>query len=104
MKNALYILFILLFVACDNPSGVVSELPPMTKTDMAGGVLYQANIRQYSKEGTFDTFANDLPKLKQMGVNILWLMPINPISTTKSKGPLGSYYAVADYTGVNPEF
>ena len=71
---------------------------------MAEGILYEANIRQYSKEGTFDAFAKDLPKLKQMGVNILWLMPINPISTTKSKGPLGSYYAVADYTGVNPEF
>jgi glycosidase len=39
-----------------------------------------------------------------MGVKILWLMPINPISTTKSKGPLGSYYAVSDYTKVNPEF
>jgi alpha-amylase len=105
MKNVLYILFILLFVACDNTSvPVVSELPPMTKTDMAEGILYEANIRQYSKEGTFDAFANDLPKLKQMGVNILWLMPINPISTTKSKGPLGSYYAVADYTGVNSEF
>jgi len=105
MKNALYILSILLFVACDNTSvPIVSELPPMTKTDMAEGILYEANIRQYSKEGTFDAFAKDLPKLKQMGVNILWLMPINPISTTKSKGPLGSYYAVADYTGVNPEF
>ena len=105
MKNILYVLFILLFVACDNPSApVVNELSPMTKTDMAQGILYEANIRQYSKEGTFDAFAKDLPKLQQMGVNILWLMPINPISTTKSKGPLGSYYAVADYTGVNPEF
>ena len=102
MKN---ILFILLFVACDNPSApVVNEFSPMTKTDMAQGIIYEANIRHYSKEGTFDAFAKDLPKLQQMGVNILWLMPINPISTTKSKGPLGSYYAVADYTGVNPEF
>ena len=105
MKKALYILYILLFVACDNSSApLVSELPLMTKTDMARGIICEANIRQYSKEATFDAFANDLPKLKQMGVNILWLMPINPISTAKSKGPLGSYYAVGDYTGVNPEF
>jgi len=106
VKNTIYIFFILLLlVACDNPSTpVVNELSPVTKMDMAQGILYEANIRQYSKEGTFDTFAKDLPKLQEMGVNILWLMPINPISTTKSKGPLGSYYAVADYTRVNPEF
>ena len=66
--------------------------------------MYEANIRQYSNEGTFNAFANDLPIIKKLGVKILWLMPINPISTTKSKGPLGSYYAVSDYTKVNPEF
>ena len=42
--------------------------------------------------------------LKELGVKIIWLMPINPISSTKSKGPLGSYYAVSDYKKVNPEF
>ncbi|MGA0212408.1 MAG: alpha-amylase family glycosyl hydrolase, partial [Flavobacteriaceae bacterium] len=79
-------------------------IAPITKLDIASAVLYEANIRQYSNEGTFSAFAEDLPKLKKMGVKILWLMPINPISTTKSKGPLGSYYAVSDYTKVNPEF
>jgi len=67
-------------------------------------VLYEANIRQYSIEGTFNAFSKDLDLIKELGVNIIWLMPINPISTTKSKGPLGSYYAISDYKKVNPEF
>jgi glycosidase len=80
------------------------SLEPITDQTIAHSVLYEANIRQYSEEGTFNAFAEDLPVLKEMGVKILWLMPINPISTTKSKGPLGSYYAVSNYTEVNPEF
>ncbi len=82
----------------------VKTLAPISEEVVAHSVLYEANIRQYSEEGTFNAFAQDLPVLKKMGVKILWLMPINPISTTKSKGPLGSYYAVSDYTKVNPEF
>ncbi|MBL6662273.1 MAG: alpha-amylase [Flavobacteriaceae bacterium] len=82
----------------------VKTLAPISEEVVAHSVLYEANIRQYSEEGTFNAFAQDLPILKKMGVKILWLMPINPISTTKSKGPLGSYYAVSDYTKVNPEF
>ena len=82
----------------------VKTLAPISEVVVAHSVLYEANIRQYSEEGTFNAFAQDLPVLKKMGVKILWLMPINPISTTKSKGPLGSYYAVSDFTKVNPEF
>lgn len=67
-------------------------------------VIYEANIRQYSEEGTFNEFTKDIPELKELSVKVLWLMPIYPISTTKSKGSLGSYYAVSDYKKVNPEF
>ncbi len=73
-------------------------------SDIENAVIYEANIRQYSPEGTFEAFTKDIPKLKELGVKILWLMPIYPISTTKSKGTLGSYYAVSDYTKINPEF
>ncbi|GAB2852158.1 alpha-amylase family glycosyl hydrolase [Pseudoduganella ginsengisoli] len=66
--------------------------------------LYQVNVRQYSKEGTFNAVTRDLPRLKKLGADILWLMPVNPIGKDKRKGTLGSYYAVSDYTGVNPEF
>ena len=66
--------------------------------------IYEVNIRQYTPEGTFNAFAEHLDRLNNMGVKMLWLMPIYPISTTKKKGSLGSYYAVSDYTAVNPEF
>jgi len=66
--------------------------------------IYEVNVRQYTKEGTFNAFAASLPRLKEMGVQILWFMPITPISVTDRKGRLGSYYAVQDYNKVNPEF
>ena len=66
--------------------------------------IYEVNVRQYSKEGTFKAFAKSLDRLKKMGVEVLWFMPINPISKKDRKGLMGSYYAVADYTATNPEF
>lgn len=66
--------------------------------------IYEVNVRQYTPEGTFAAFSKSLPRLKDMGVEILWFMPIQPISKTDRKGVLGSYYAVADYKGINPEF
>jgi alpha-amylase len=66
--------------------------------------IYEVNVRQYTKAGTFKAFERHLDRLKQMGVEILWFMPVNPISKIDRKGSLGSYYAVADYTAVNPEF
>ena len=71
---------------------------------MEQGNIYEVNIRQYTKEGTFKAFAKHIPRLHDMGVKTLWLMPIQPISVVGRKGTLGSYYAVADYTKVNPEF
>jgi cyclomaltodextrinase len=67
-------------------------------------VIYEVNIRQYTPEGTFEAFAEHLPRLKDLGVDILWLMPIHPIGEKNRKGTMGSYYAVKDYYGVNPEF
>ena len=67
-------------------------------------VIYEVNIRQFTPEGTFEAFANHLPRLKDLGVDILWLMPIHPIGKKNRKGSLGSYYAIRDYYGVNPEF
>ena len=66
--------------------------------------VYEVNIRQYTKEGTFNAFADHLPRLKKMGIDILALMPVFPISKTNRKGKLGSYYAVSDYGKINPEF
>lgn len=66
--------------------------------------IYEVNIRQYSEEGTLKAFEKHMPRLKEMGVDILWLMPIHPISEKNRKGSMGSYYAVQDYQKVNPEF
>lgn len=66
--------------------------------------IYEVNIRQYTKEGTFKAFAKEMPRLKAMGIKTLWLMPVTPIAQQNKKGSLGSPYAAADYTSVNPEF
>ena len=66
--------------------------------------IYEVNLRHYTEEGTFASFEAELPRLKEMGIDILWLMPINPVSVKNRKGELGSPYAVADYTDVNPDY
>ena len=67
-------------------------------------VLYQVNTRQFTAEGTFAAAAEQLPKLRELGVDILWLMPVHPIGEKNRKGELGSPYSIRDYYGVNPEF
>ena len=66
--------------------------------------IYEINVRQFSAEGTLKAAMADLPRLQAMGVDILWLMPIQPIGKLNRKGTLGSYYSIRDYTAVNPEF
>jgi len=66
--------------------------------------IYEVNIRQYTPEGTFKAFEAHLPRLKELGIDIIWLMPVHPIGEKNRKGSLGSYYSVKDYYGINPEF
>ena len=66
--------------------------------------VYEVNLRQYTQEGTFNSFSKHLPRLKDMGVQTLWFMPITPISEKLKKGTMGSYYACSDYISINPEF
>jgi glycosidase len=66
--------------------------------------IYEVNVRQYTHEGTFKAFQTHLPRLKALGVKILWFMPVQPISVLNRKGTLGSPYSIADYKGINPEF
>lgn len=67
-------------------------------------VIYQINTRQFTEQGTFAAAAAHLPRLKRLGVDILWLMPVHPIGEVARKGRLGSPYAVRDHFAVNPEF
>jgi glycosidase len=74
------------------------------------GVIYEINTRQYSPEGTFKALEADLPRIKELGIDILWLMPVYPIGEKNRKVPegaktgLGSYYSIRDYKAINPEF
>lgn len=96
--------FFLLCVIClsctKKPAQIIDGVPEF----MLQGNIYEVNVRQYTPEGTFAAFAKHLPRLKEMGVQTLWFMPITPISKIDRKGVLGSYYAVQNYTAVNPEF
>ena len=71
---------------------------------LENSVVYEMNVRQYTPEGTFAAAQQELPRLQELGIDILWLMPIHPIGVKERKGTLGSYYAIADYKAVNPEF
>ena len=76
-----------------------------TRADwVANTNIYEVNIRQYTPAGTFNAFAEALPRLKDMGVEVLWCMPIHPIGEINRKGSLGSYYSISDFNAVNPEF
>ena len=97
-----------LFVGCKNTpneSMQVSENKGVKHPEWSKNLsIYEANIRQYTPEGTFNAFAEHLPRLKELGTDIIWMMPIHPIGEKNRKGTLGSYYAVKDYLAVNPEF
>src|SRR3954470_6441898 len=66
--------------------------------------IYEVNLRQYTPEGTLVAFSKELPRLRDMGVDVLWFMPLTPISIEKRQGTLGSYYACSDYGTVSQEF
>ena len=99
-----------IFFACGSPQDHVnhhmdSTTPSLTFPEkVAGSTIYEVNIRQHTPEGTILSFIKDLPRLKDLGVDILWLMPVQPIGIKERKGSLGSYYSINDYLAVNPEF
>ena len=100
MKKTL-LLFLLFLISCNDQKDLSNNFNIDILKD---GVIYEANIRQYSESGKFKDFTKDIYKLKDLGVKIIWLMPIHPISKTNRKGTLGSYYSISDYKAVNPEF
>ena len=99
---------IILITSC-SLFGKKRELEPFT-TEIVhpewskNSVLYEVNVRQYTDSGTFSAFEKHLPRLKELGIDVLWFMPTFPIGVQNRKGELGSYYSVKDYLDVNPEF
>lgn len=100
----------LALASCSGAAGTPADWEPKSFVELANpewsrdAVIYQVNTRQFSEEGTFSAVQEELPRLKELGVDILWLMPIHPIGEVNRKGTLGSPYSVKDYFDVNPEF
>ncbi|EDY82108.1 Alpha amylase, catalytic domain subfamily [Verrucomicrobiia bacterium DG1235] len=95
--------------AVANPAGAPSEpLCDQTALEAPDWIrnrtIYEVNVRQYSEDGTFAAVEADLDRIQDLGIGVIWLMPIQPIGAVNRKGPLGSYYSVADYMGINSEF
>ncbi len=102
MKKILLFAALALAIACTGNKKAENKLPHPEWT--YNSVVYEVNIRQFSPEGTFKGVEAQLPRLKELGVDVIWLMPMYQIGTEERKGSLGSYYAISDYKKVNPEF
>jgi glycosidase len=128
-KSTIVLLTLIVFISCKTEKKEGEQVVKETENKIAAvssemiecAVIYEANIRQYSPEGTFNAFTKDISQLKELGVKVIWVMPINPISQIKRKATgdmftseiedeedrkkyLGSYYSVSDYKAINPEF
>lgn len=118
-KTSIYFLILSLFsfvsfTGCKTTPEAKSDAPdqetevrwekPRTPDWHKNANIYEVNLRHYTDEATFKSFEAHVPRLKEMGVDILWFMPIHQVSVKERKGELGSPYAVTDYTGVNPDY
>ncbi|HEV7683028.1 MAG TPA: alpha-amylase family glycosyl hydrolase [Pyrinomonadaceae bacterium] len=111
--KAKILLILLVFVIASSSPRTAAQQPQrdlsqqqarVTRDWVRDGVVYEIYPRQFSAQGNFNGIAARLDDLKDLGVNILWLMPIHPIGFEKKKGTIGSPYAVRDYYGVNPDY
>lgn len=110
--NSFLFVCVILF-SCQKEISTINETDPFQPTEYVkvnhpewakNAAIYQLNTRQFSPEGTFEAAAKELPRIKELGCDIIWLMPIHPIGEKNRKGTLGSPYSVKDYYAVNPEF
>ena len=99
MKKILFALMAVIMAASCAQKPAQPQHQPLENS-----VVYEMNVRQYTPEGTFAAAMQQLPRLAELGVDIVWLMPIYPIGVEGRKGTLGSYYAVKNYCDINPEF
>ena len=112
MKKLFFFCFFITILSCNQKSKSTISDPYQPKEYVnlmhpewsKNASIYQLNTRQFSEEGTFKAAQTQLPRLKDLGVDIIWFMPIHAIGEKNRKGNLGSPYAVKDYYSVNPEF
>ena len=107
-------IMIMTFSNCQDAPAPASQTPPAVEKPALpphlvfpewakNAVLYELNTRQFSPDGNFAGVTAQLPRLKELGVDIIWLMPIHPVGKERRKGSLGSPYSVQDYYAVNPD-
>jgi cyclomaltodextrinase len=113
MKKILIPALAILLLSCTNNESKMNQtetVTPEVEWDSMhpewskNATIYELNIRQFSENGDFASILPHIPRLKEMGVKIIWLMPIHPIGELHRKGSLGSYYSVQDSTDVNPNY
>ncbi|SCN23408.1 Cyclomaltodextrinase [Clostridium sp. N3C] len=75
-----------------------------TSKKLRNAVIYSVYVRNYGKNGKFIDIEEDLQRIKDLGTDIVWFMPIHPIGEVNRKGILGSPYAIKDYRAINPEY
>ena len=96
----------------DLPTKDITEVEPISEIDnptrsidwIKNNVVYEVNTRQFNSGGTFKSFMPEIPRIKALGVDVLWFMPVYPIGQLNRKGGLGSYYSIKNYHEINPEF
>ncbi|WP_018622561.1 alpha-amylase family glycosyl hydrolase [Spirosoma luteum] len=88
----------------ESSSDTVALAAPPAPEWAKNATIYEVNTRQFSPQGSFKAIEEELPRLKEMGIDIIWLMPIFPLSQENKQGTLGSLYAIADYDKVNAAY
>ncbi|NUN68592.1 MAG: alpha-glucosidase C-terminal domain-containing protein [Bacteroidetes bacterium] len=104
MKLLLLLLVFSFTLSAQTPTPYAKEHARPSEAWVKNAVIYEVYTRAFSPEGNFAALEQRLPELKELGVDILWIMPIHPLGVEKRKGSLGSPYSVKDYYGINPEF
>src|SRR5690242_13322718 len=100
LKRFTTALLLLLFLTSVSVAQQARAVPDWVRD----GVIYEIYPRAFSQQGNFNAITARLDELKDLGVTILWLMPIHPIGREKKKGTIGSPYAVRDYYAINPDY
>jgi glycosidase len=108
---SIVLLFSLIIVACKNENKSSEKTEDNTKAEQmkseipwhANATIYELNTRHFSKEGTLKEVTRQIERLDDLGIDILWLMPIHPIGLKNRKGELGSPYSILDFKQINPD-
>ena len=104
MRRAAHFLIAVCILGCLRPAGGQAQADRTPPAWTRKAVMYEVNVRQYTPEGTFQALRPHLARIKALGVDVIWFMPVQRIGKLNRKGLLGSYYSIADYRSINPEF